>query len=486
VSYKTRHAKPAMPNTVSNPFLDEYLAWTPGSKIELVQEKLIVGDRLSHSYLLLSQILRGWGIEAIVALAPEQLWWQALAATFDAPPVANLAALDITALQQWAAAHPYQPPPLQHQGSWSWSDSRLRQGLRMALFGLEMQHERLGQSLGGGCVMRLGEQAFMPDVMFFRGEPRNRLYEYYLHGAAELVMEFVQPGCEEYTTVTKRSHYQAAGIPEYWVFQPADQQIQFWRLIDGHYQRQSPIDGRYAIASVPGLTFFPDRCWLPEKEWKHPLSDIWFEVAADAPRLPRLSTLGDGIDRSKALQPFAIALEPVPIPFADYIYWCPEAKFEFVNGRPDIGGHEGIKGLSGMLLMTFGLAEVVKLAHPSAWVNVLAQLRTQALDPNHKADWWQVARQTATFLRDHYRCDRIAAAGDLVAPRPLTFWSELVLVVWGLSEPEQPTPAGQPRYTSAESVLYQLSESPRIRLVNANKTLTESETQLLDAGLVEL
>ncbi len=334
--------------------------------------------------------------------------------------------------------------------------------------------------------MRLGEQAFMPDVVFFRGQPRNCLYEYYLNGAADIVVEFVQPGCEEYSTITKRSHYQAAGIPEYWIFHPAAPQIQFWRLVDGCYQLQTPVDGRYAVSSVPGLIFLPDRLWLAKDDWEYPLEETWFEVATNALRLDKLSTVGEGVDWSKALQKFPIALEPVTIPFEDYIYWCPEAKFEFLNGRPDIGGHEGIKGLSGMLLMTFGLADVVKLAHPSAWVAALAQLRTQAADPNHKAVWWQVARETATFLRAHYPCDRIAVAGDLAASTPLTFWSELVLVVWGLSEPEPRDPNSRQRYTDAQAIVAQLSEAPCIRLIKASDPLTAAETQLLAAGLIEL
>ena len=70
--------------------LDEYCAWSPGSKIELVGGQLIVGDSLTHSRLLLSQILRGWGIEAVVALAGQQLWWKALSQAFGTLEFANL------------------------------------------------------------------------------------------------------------------------------------------------------------------------------------------------------------------------------------------------------------------------------------------------------------------------------------------------------------------------------------------------------------
>ncbi len=82
--------------------LDEYHAWTPGTKIELVDGQLVIGDSLSHSRRLLSQILRSWGIESLLALAPESLWWQALAYSFD--QMGNqLEQLDPAILQQRAA-----------------------------------------------------------------------------------------------------------------------------------------------------------------------------------------------------------------------------------------------------------------------------------------------------------------------------------------------------------------------------------------------
>lgn len=477
--------------------LDDYHAWSPGSKIELVNGQLIVGDSLVHSQRLLSQILRGWGVEAIAALASEQLWWQALSHTVGAPMLTSLDGLDASTLQQWADEIDYQPENPLHHGSWRFSYSQLRQTLRMAMFGLGMRYEKLGQSLGGGFVHRLGQHGFMPDVLFFRGEPRNRLYEYYLEGAADVVVEFIQPGCEEYTYTVKKPIYQAAGVPELWIVDAAQCQMELWRLVDGVYQRQTTdASGRYVVSSVPGLTFLPDKIWLAKDDWDYPLEETWFEVAANAPRLTRLPQMGEGVDWSKALLKFPVALDPVAIAFDDYIYWCPEAKFEFLNGRPDIGGQEGIKGLAGMLMMTFGLTEVVKLAHPRDWVAALLAQRRVASDPNHKADAWKLARDAATFLRDHYSIDRIVVAGDLVTPEPLNLWSEVVLVVWGLPEVETTrSESGRTRYTSPEAIratakavatARQLSDYPRIRLVAAGKDLTSTETALLNAGYVEL
>jgi hypothetical protein len=73
--------------------------------------------------------------------------------------------------------------------------------------------------------------------------------------------------------------------------------------------------------------------------------------------------------------PFApwIGLQPVSIRFAEFLSWCPEAKFEDLGGGLSIGSHEGSRRCLGMLLMTLGLVEAVKLATPRVWVTFLCQ-----------------------------------------------------------------------------------------------------------------
>lgn len=126
----------------------------------------------------------------------------------------------------------------------------------------------------------------------------------------------------------KRSRYQAAGVPEFWIIDPEHQQRELLRLVEGSYQRQTlDAAGGYAISSIPGLTFFGDRLWLIEEHRRQIPEEILFQVAADAPRVEKIPTIGDGVDWSKGLLKFPVALEPVTISFDDYIYWCPEAKF---------------------------------------------------------------------------------------------------------------------------------------------------------------
>lgn len=126
-------------------------------------------------------------------------------------------------------------------------------------------------------------------------------------------------------------------------------------------------------------------------------------------------------------------MRPTPLRFEQYLDLCPEAKFELVSGQPLIGGWEGTRNVLGLLLMTFGLTEVVQLLHPSAWVAALpAEEAAQLHDAGRRDAWWDSARQAAALLHERFGVTRTAVIGDLIATAPLHYWSELTLVVWGL------------------------------------------------------
>ena len=64
---------------------NEFIDAGPEAKLELIESKLIVGNTLVGSRLLLKQILTGWGARAAIALAPRQQWLEALRLTYNAP-----------------------------------------------------------------------------------------------------------------------------------------------------------------------------------------------------------------------------------------------------------------------------------------------------------------------------------------------------------------------------------------------------------------
>jgi hypothetical protein len=104
-----------------------------------------------------------------------------------------------------------------------------------------------------------------------------------------------------------------------------------------------------------------------------------------------------------------------------------------MDGKPQIGGWEGTRNVLGLLLMTFGLEDVVLLLHPQSWIAALrAEEQAQLSDAERRDQWWSVAQQAAALLQERFGAARVAVIGDLLQSAPLGYWSELTLVAWSL------------------------------------------------------
>lgn len=55
----------------------QFWEW-PEFRLELINEQFLVGGTLAGSRWLLREALKGWGLEAAIAFAPVELWWEAL------------------------------------------------------------------------------------------------------------------------------------------------------------------------------------------------------------------------------------------------------------------------------------------------------------------------------------------------------------------------------------------------------------------------
>jgi hypothetical protein len=136
----------------------------------------------------------------------------------------------------------------------------------------------------------------------------------------------------------------------------------------------SEKDFVYDSAAVPGLRLSLLDLWtMEESNWKEPWRPFlpWAGATSERTRRCWPQFRKDGIDWDTI--PFAprAALHPVPIRFDEYASWCGRAKVERYDGGLKIGGTEGTRRVAGMLFMTFGLVDVVRLAHPREWVMFL-------------------------------------------------------------------------------------------------------------------
>ena len=85
--------------------------------------------------------------------------------------------------------------------------------------------------------------------------------------------------------------------------------------------------------------------------------------------------------------------------------------------------------------MSFGLRSSVKVLPLPTWCDaLLRRLDLERQDEERKTLWWQQARKIAAMIRENFTISSISVIGDLTKSEPLSYWSEITLVVGGLPE----------------------------------------------------
>lgn len=100
----------------------------------------------------------------------------------------------------------------------------------------------------GSTVYLTDEDHFVPDMMVVC-DP-DKIKPNGVYGAPDLVVEVLSPSTAKRDRGYKKDAYQAAGVPEYWIVNPADRSVEVYLLAEGQYT----LDNVYAI--------FPD--WMLE------------------------------------------------------------------------------------------------------------------------------------------------------------------------------------------------------------------------------
>ncbi|MUG92769.1 hypothetical protein F7734_10030 [Scytonema sp. UIC 10036] len=398
----------------------------PEFRLELVEGKFLVGGTIEGSRWLLKEALIGWGLEAAVAFAPLQKWWEALKVAYEVPHTLPDEWLT------WAEDLPLSPdyqdrwyPPLgsRFKGEHRWVLDDLRQGLSTAI-----SQAGLGKCFGPNYGMQLGNHVFTPDILMCTTSrlAENTCHDCYMEGAADLVVEIVLPEQALLYEQVVKQYYEQGNVLHYWVVNPVSKQFQFWRWSPQGYQLQS-LDSDGCYRGVSGLTFNPE-LFRSKEQGLPAFSSIWQPRRWEM-RYEQGEELGWG---SLELTPI-VEKQPHAIQPEQFIAWCPETKLE---SGPLIGGGEiGTRNAIAMLLMSLGLVETVKLMPGYEWVRILRRIeRQQQQDARLKQEWWQYAQTLAQQLQSEYQVGGVGIIGDLIKDLPLNFWSEIHLVLWEVPE----------------------------------------------------
>jgi hypothetical protein len=410
-------------------FMDEIAkleANRPEIRLELVDGQLLIGGNLTGSRWLMREILQGWGLESAIGYAPLESWYNALKYAFcPSTTVSNWA--------EWVEDLSYSPPefpPLgsRHLGEHRFIRERLARDLSLAV---SLAH--LGTCNGKDFLMRLGKDAFTPDVMFMSKDRLEHFHHWFFDGAADLVIEVLKPEQAQVDRKERFWRYEAGGVQHYWIIDPVRHQVELFQLTDGVYQ-QATLDPDGCYRGLTPLTFTPAHLWLPHNR-PLPVFSAPYRRSSD---WCLRDEPGEDLAWGTLLFKPQVDLHPVPIRFEQFVSWCPEAKLEGYGGHyPLIGGRTGSRNALGMLLMSLGLIETVKLFHPKAWLAILQRVQQQyAQDGDHRQQAWSVVRTIAQILHEQHHVQGIGIIGDLLhEEQPWHYWSEISLVLW--DEPER-------------------------------------------------
>jgi Uma2 family endonuclease len=443
----------------------------PEPKLELLDGRLTVGNGAGNMQLL-RHVLDGWGAEAAVPMAPEQLWWLALSNGFrhlDPPAPGKSMAV----WHAWAAQVSYTPNLSLAGPMRNAKHAAARERLMMGLYGLAREHNNFARVSGRDVVMRLGRDAFTPDVFAISPRHEHRLNDHYLSGPADLVIEILLPGHEAYDRDVKRLRYEAGGVREYWIMDPVRRKIEFLRITDDGFRPCAlDADGKYRPGEFPGLAFQPARLW-EGNSWGHGPNP--FTIETEMPGACGGKEKGGEGWGDLTFDPRP-EIEPLPLSFDEFISWAPEAKFELIDGKAWVGGSRGSRNVIGLLLRTEGLAQAVTVLHPSKWIAALALAEEErTTDAERRAHWWGVARRVANELRNRFGYGRLVVIGDLVRSRPLNLWSDITLIVFD-------TPKGRSTWDASRFLYERYRDEPDINLLKHEHASRSEQEEVAAAG----
>ena len=131
------------------------------------------------------------------------------------------------------------------------------------LLGAFLDEHAVGEILHDPFLMRLGDgqPARAPDLMFVAEVHASRLRDNYLDGPADISIEVISPGSRGTDRGDKYAEYEAAGVTEYWLFDPERRVAEFYRLANGRYELAPIVDGIFRSEVLPGFWLRVEWLW---------------------------------------------------------------------------------------------------------------------------------------------------------------------------------------------------------------------------------
>lgn len=127
--------------------------------------------------------------------------------------------------------------------------------------------------VGSEVDVRLSARlVYRPDLLFINGKSHPRRPKR-IDFPPDLVVEVLSPSTTAFDLETKRTDYEGKGVLEYWIVDPKDGAITFFRLERGRYLEVKPVRGKFASKAVPGFRLDLKPVRAASEEAQRPPSD---------------------------------------------------------------------------------------------------------------------------------------------------------------------------------------------------------------------
>ena len=133
----------------------------------------------------------------------------------------------------------------------------------------QIERQGKGEVFNAPTAVQLSDYDIVePDLLVVLADHEERLEETRVSGPPDLVVEVLSPSTRRRDHELKMALYERAGVREYWIVDPAAQQLEKFRRQGDLLTSAGVFTEQIAFDGLPGVVVDLDRVWDPP--WRRP------------------------------------------------------------------------------------------------------------------------------------------------------------------------------------------------------------------------
>lgn len=144
------------------------------------------------------------------------------------------------------------------------------------VIGLYVETKQLGEVFRSPIAVKINIFAGRePDLFFIKKENLNIVKPTFINGSPDLAIEIISPESIKRDRETKFEEYESAGVKEYWLIDPDNQNCEFYELRNNKFQLISVMNsGVFYSKIIENFHFKVEHLWQMESPTIEALRDL--------------------------------------------------------------------------------------------------------------------------------------------------------------------------------------------------------------------